>query len=655
MLGIGVEEPMKTREQFGNYLLLKKLSEDPFGETFRAGRFGRGGLERVVLLRVFNGPGIDGQAFAQRLGARKAVHEALRSPNIGEGVDLGSVHGIPYVAWDYVSGKNLAEFFHQATRTGTPIPSDHALLVTERIALALAVGYETRVEDKRLAHGCVVPELVLLSNEGETRLLGFEAAPLLRQLAVSGPAANHFAPYLSPEARAGQPLGKSDDVFSLGVILYELLTAERLAVAPSYEAAIGAARLGIDDSPLSDELKTLLANTLCTVDRRIGDAVTWHKTLSKAMFEGQYNPTTFNLAFFMHNLFREDIERETHEIEAEKSISMPAPAPAPVPATAAHEHTGSGAVREDTLAVRERYGLEESKKSGMSPAVLGGLVAALLVAGVGGWFLFGRSEPPPPAVVTEPAPVQPAAPAGPTPEEIQAQIEMLVAEQTKALEKGLQEQQATTIKALEEQLKQAQEAQRQAAERAAAQAAAAAAQPSEPPTKAAAAEPTKAEPTTTVAETKAPPAETKAPPASRPAEPETKAPAVAETTKAPTTTPPTARPATSTAAPAPTYRTGDLVAAGSPGVSRPKLMRSPSSRFPEMARRMNQRQATVRVRVLVDETGKVIDSQLVGREVGYGFDREALRAAQSAEFEPARTESGVRVKMWFDFAIEFKS
>src|SRR5688500_5140294 len=104
---------MSTREQFGGYLLLKKLGEDPLGETFRAGKIGRQGLERVVLLRVFNGPGIDGPRLWQRVSQRAAIHQVLKSPNLGDGVDMGEVRGTPYVAYDYVSGKNLATLFEQ--------------------------------------------------------------------------------------------------------------------------------------------------------------------------------------------------------------------------------------------------------------------------------------------------------------------------------------------------------------------------------------------------------------------------------------------------------------------------------------------------------------------------------------------------------------
>ena len=95
---------MNTRDQFGNYLLLKKLSEDALGETFRAGKLGKQGVERVILLRIFNGQGLDGEKLAQRIQSRAPLQQALKSPNLGLGLDLGQVRGVPYVAYDYISG-----------------------------------------------------------------------------------------------------------------------------------------------------------------------------------------------------------------------------------------------------------------------------------------------------------------------------------------------------------------------------------------------------------------------------------------------------------------------------------------------------------------------------------------------------------------------
>src|SRR3954451_13372172 len=188
---------MNIPEEFGKYLLLKKLAEDPLGETFRAGRVGQEGMDQVVLLRVFNGKGLAGEKLWARASGRSAVQEILKSPNIGNGVDLGRVRSFPYTAYDYISGKSLATVFAQSARQHSPVPTDHALLIAERIALALAAAYESRVQDERLLHGFVVPQLVMISNEGETRLLVFELAPGLRDLAAGGWHGEGLRPYLA--------------------------------------------------------------------------------------------------------------------------------------------------------------------------------------------------------------------------------------------------------------------------------------------------------------------------------------------------------------------------------------------------------------------------------------------------------------------------
>ncbi|NJL29889.1 MAG: energy transducer TonB [Thermoanaerobaculia bacterium] len=98
-------------------------------------------------------------------------------------------------------------------------------------------------------------------------------------------------------------------------------------------------------------------------------------------------------------------------------------------------------------------------------------------------------------------------------------------------------------------------------------------------------------------------------------------------------------------------RRGDLVEPGA-GVIPPKLERQAAARFPEMARRVGKTEASVTVRVLVDENGKVIDTQ-IAEKVGFGFDAEALAVAKKSTFTPA-TKSGVPVKMWIEFKVGFK-
>ncbi len=667
---------MNIPEEFGKYLLLKKLTEDPLGETFRAGKVGQGGMEQVVLLRVFNGKGVDGEKLWAKVSARGAVHDILKSPNIGKGVDLGRVRSFPYTAYDYISGKNLAAVFAQAARQFSPIPTDHALLIAERISLALAAAHESRLQDERVLHGFVTPHLVMVSNEGETRLLGFEVAPGLRELAAAGWHDESVRPYLSPETLSGAPVAKTDDIWSLGAILYELLTGERLPVASAdaYGPVIDAAQLPNEGTALPAPVAALLKKSLAPREQRIADAATWHKTLSKLMIEGHFSPTTFNLAFFMHNLFREEIERESQEMQAEKKLDLPqrpaAPAAvaaaAPAPAADLREATG---VRQGTLA-GARVAQAARREPSKAPLWIGIAAAALIAAGAAGYFLFLRPGTEAPAQVasapnpagpaaTAPAampgtvppagqlPADPNAPPSASPEELQAQIQKMFEARSEEMESKFKEQYDAQLKQLQKQLEDskraAAEQERLRQERASAPAqepapAPAETRPAQRP------EPAVPQPQTAAPQPSASAPQQQAPAVSAPVE---------ERTEKPAPAPAQTEPVKPAPAPAkPQVRVGDLVQPG-PGVATPKLLSKLEPRYPPAAKQLN-RAAQVDIKVLVDERGKVLDAERIGAKAGFGFDEAALDAAQRAQFQPA-TKEGVKVKMWTTLRVSFKA
>jgi TonB family protein len=666
---------MTTREEFGKYLLLKKLAEDPLGETFRAGRLGQQGLDQVVLLRVLNGRGLDTERLAAGLEERKEVQSALKSPNIGNGVDAGRVRGVPYVAYDYISGKSLATLIVQAQQEGSPFPTDHAMLISERIGLALAAAYEARHGGGRVHHGMVTPHLVMVSNEGETRLLGFEAGPALAAQAASLPP--ELLRYVAPELRrGGAPSGRSD-VFSAGVILYELLTGKALPAeaGTDYDAALAEARLAADRSPLPQGVAALLAKSLAAPEARIADPPAWHKALARETSAGGYNATTFNLAFFMHNLFRDEIERESREIEAERTMEVStrgvsvAPTGAEtmkLPQQEVRRAVAAGAAGaastalppDDTASVQARYELTEEEGGAKSKKGLWiGLGAVLvLAAGAVGVYLGviapRSSEPEPvPAETAATVPAtpepEPQAPAGPTPEEIQAQIDSMFDEKAKAMEANLKSEYDERINQMQRQLEDAQKAaterakRLEEAQREAAEARKAAAEEPEEveaaPEQQAALDP---------AAKAAPASNPSGQPASTGGVPAPRAGAGAQAPVQPVPEPePEPEPAQ------PEVKRGELVMPG-PGVSPPRAVRRPSPEFPPVAARLNK-EATVDVRVLVDENGKVIEAEIDGRKPGFGFGEAALDAARASTFDPP-TKFGVPVRMWTTMRFVFK-
>ena len=645
---------MNIPEEFGNYLLLKKLAEDALGETFRAGRVGKDGVDQVVLLRVYNGKGLNLERIGVAVNAGAPVQAALKSPNIGNGVDLGTVRNYPYTAYDYISGKSLAKLLAKARAQHSPIPTDHALLIAERLSLALSAAYESRVRDERILHGFVVPELVMVSNEGETRLLGFEVGPALRDCAASGWRDDSVSSYVAPEVAAGAPMSKQDDTFALGAILFELLTGEHLPrdTGGGYDGVIDQAALASDGAAIPAPVAALLKKSLAPRDQRIGDALVWHKGLAKLMIDGHFSPTTFNLAFFMHSLFRDDIERENQELQAEKKIDLQKASPAAkaAAASAAKPATAPVApVRESTLAGASVAPMAAAAKGGSGGgkgALLGGLAALLLLGGGAAWyFLLGPgkggaapSSVAPPAATTDVATpgagattdVAAGAPAA-SQAEIEAQIQAMFEARSKEMEAKLKDQYDQRIKQLQGQLEES---------------------------KRTGAEPSR--PTQTAQIPSAPPPAEEPKPVQRQEPPPAQAsPPVSAPVSAP---PPAPVPETKPAAPAPApvqerrqpqTQVGDLVRLGEPGVVNARLLSRIDPPYPASAQKLN-RAAQVDIKVLVDEKGQVVDAERIGQKAGLGFDEAALAAAKRSVFQPA-TKDGVRVKIWYTMRMTFKA
>ncbi len=709
---------MTTPQQFGEYLLFRRLTADGLGETFRAGKIGSQGIERVVLLRLFNGAGIDAESLWRTIADRMGLHRILQNPHIGDGADVGRVGSTPYVAYEYVSGKNLAELLSQARARAFQIPTEHALFIMERITFGLSAAFSTRHRDRRVQHGFLVPETVLLSNEGEVRMIGFESGPGLRNFLKAAPIRESFRPYLAPEVAPGTDPAATDDVFSLGSLLYELLTGNRLAhpEGGNFDPLIDEAVLAAEQLPLPPSLRALIKSSLAPKAQRIGDVQQWQQALGRFIAEAAYSPTTFNLAFFMHTLFGGEIEQETLDIAREKAtqvdvaalaqIDEPVPGPSdtvliPPGKTSAkpleeREEPESSTASEAGQYRGAHYGGGKSK--GGTWKVLVPILVLAIAAGLAAYYYWSTGRSPAVDQVLaqaegadgastgelltpagddsaleengDGASIDATTPAGdsaldlaaaaagaeidsvdtsqvdvpPTPDEVEDQINRLVADRADTLEAKYQEE----LAALRQQLEEARLAQLAAAE---AEAASAESAPpldtSSPPparVKQEAAEPpaTGASGTERVTQSTPPGATVD----DRPSETRDLAPGITERVEDASTPQAAAEPKPPTP-PA----LGALIEMG-PGVVRPQISRRPQPRYPPAARRLNK-QADVQLRLLVDENGNVAQIERVGEKAGFGFDEAAEAAARKTQWIAA-TQLGVRVKMWVDLKISFR-
>ena len=306
-----------SQKRFQNYVLFEHIATSAFGERYRAGIIGRKTVVDHVLLQLFDGASLEKEPFWQLIADRRPLAELLEDPHLGRCVAFDRHEDVPFLAYEFHTGKPLNQLFATVRDGKIPIPLDQSLFVIERAALSLTAAYEVHHRGRPVLHGFLVPDLIHLSGEGEIRVIGIEVAPGLRSQLASHPA---FAPYLAPEVRAGAPPAETDDVYSLGALLYHLLCGKPLPpdseVSPS--DAIEGARLSPGREPLPPVIANLLKNSLAPQANRIPNTVTWQQVLSKIILDGEHNPTTFNLSFLMHTVFRDELEAESQAVSREQ-------------------------------------------------------------------------------------------------------------------------------------------------------------------------------------------------------------------------------------------------------------------------------------------------------------------------------------------------
>lgn len=624
---------------FGNFLLLKQRSQDGLGTLWRAGEMERLGFKRIVWLRRFDQVGLDRTALAAEVPVTNQLSQMFRASNVVRNAACGVEGGVPYVAWDYVPSQPLDQLLERVGQEQFPVAIDNALLIAEKMAAALSAALAVEVRGEPLMHGFLVPQLVLIGNDGEALVGGFGLArgllANLDRVAVQEMA----AAYLAPEVLASHTPSRRSDVYSLGAILYQLLCGTPLPLEPAARAAaLQAPHLAQEEGPVPADVLAIVQKALAPrPEDRYGSAADFKRELEKLLYGGAYSPTTFNLALFMDRLYRHEIEEEDREVQREKSLDVTPYFRAPRSESAA-------------AAAVEAMPAPPPSRTGLYIAIAGVAVLVAVIA-----FLLFRPAPQAVDQATIARLVQEqlaeyskkekdladqlAAEKART-EEMQRQMEAskqaaatgkkpLTAEEQARIDQQKRELEAR----LAEQRRKEEELARVRAERAKAEAAAAA--------KVASAPQSAPPPVATAAPQAVPPKPTSPPLAIEP----TTAPQVQPTSAPAEIVPTTAPPAETTAAS--TVRQGDMVDFTQLDVTpQPLVEVKPTIPRAAIAAKVSA-QGVVILRVLVNDKGSVDDVQVMrGFPVGkLGIDEACQDAARQYRFKPGMKD-GVKVKTW---------
>jgi WD40 repeat protein len=220
---------------FGDYELLGEIARGGMGVVYQARQVG---LDRIVALKLLLFGPLASPQLVQRFRTEAAAAASLRHPNIVAIHEVGFRDGQHFFAMEYVAGSNLAEL----ARHG-PLPARRAAAYLRTIAQAIHYAHECGV-----LHRDLKPSNVLIDASDQPRVTDFGLAKRIEkdtELTLSGQVLGS-PNYMSPEqagAQRGQ-VGKRSDVYSLGAILYQLLTGRPPFVAETIGQTLHAVLLG---------------------------------------------------------------------------------------------------------------------------------------------------------------------------------------------------------------------------------------------------------------------------------------------------------------------------------------------------------------------------------------------------------------------------
>jgi TonB family protein len=642
--------PSSGPDHFGQYEILERIASGGMAELYKAKRTGVEGFQKIVAIKKILPHLADDEAFVTMFADEAKLAAQLNHPNIIHIYDLGKIQaGGYFIAMEYVDGRDLRAIQQAGRNLGVPLPVPLAVYVASKVASALDYAHRRRDADGHelnIVHRDVSPQNILISYEGDIKLCDFGIAKAASKASkTQSGALKGKIQYMSPEQAWGKPIDRRSDLFSLGVVLHELLTGERLFGGETDINVLEKVRIAEVAAPsasnpeVPQNLDAVVLKALAKEpDDRYANASDLLRDLDSVLYSYTPAPGSADVAIYLHRLQAEEgavaeakareaaqaVEESEPAARKRKSKGAPvarksspvippaSPAPPPVvppppPPAAVAPPPREPARTPEVFGSLERSA--EAEKASRMPLIL--LVAAAAAALVG--FFVWRTMKPSGArpVVLAPTAAAAVPTAAPTVAVAAAAVPTAApAMDPKAVEAEVQRQLAAKRRELD---------------------------------KAAAATAAKA-PTTGPALEAAPP------PVPVPVEPTLPPPTIPPTAVPIPTTVPTEPPAVE-APRSPETQRGDLVGPGA-GVVEPTLVAPPRVVYPAIARQQRI-EGKVVVLVLIDENGRVAESRLQQGVSQAAINDAVLSAVKNAKFRAA-TKNGIPVKMWRPIIVEVK-
>ena len=335
-------------QRFGNYILLDRINVGGMAEVFRGKQVGVEGFARLVALkRILPNISAD-QDFIDMFIDEAKLAVQMHHANIVQIYDLGQAEGSYYIAMEYIPGVDLKTVWDRARRRNRLLPIAMSAYIMQRVAEGLDFAHRKRDDrgnDIGLVHRDVSPQNVLISFEGEVKVVDFGIAKAKNKVSKTqaGTLKGKFG-YMSPEQVRGIELDNRSDIFAVGAVLYELIVGERLFLGESDFSTLEKVR-NVEMVPpsqlnksLSPQIERIVMKALQkNRDDRYRHTSEVSEDLQRYLFESNQPFQRTDLARYMKQHFKSEIDKEYERLERYRDVSLANVPASPAQASSASE------------------------------------------------------------------------------------------------------------------------------------------------------------------------------------------------------------------------------------------------------------------------------------------------------------------------------
>ncbi|MGM0557886.1 MAG: protein kinase domain-containing protein, partial [Myxococcota bacterium] len=259
---------MKTK--FGKYELVDKIGTGGMAEIYLAKSYGAEGLEKMLVIKRILPEHARNERFIEMFISEAKIAVHLNHPNIVQIYDFGKVEEDFYLAMEYVEGYDLGRVVEACEQADAPLPIGDALFIATEVAKGLSYAHKRKDEygdELSIVHRDISPQNLLVSEDGTVKIVDFGIAKATSVAEESPEVVKGKYAYMSPEQASGEAIDHRSDLFSLGVVLFEMVCGRPLFKKKTREETLSLVKSAVvpDISSLNSDVPPKLEQVLYKV------------------------------------------------------------------------------------------------------------------------------------------------------------------------------------------------------------------------------------------------------------------------------------------------------------------------------------------------------------------------------------------------------